>query len=120
DHNTVLYHMRVLQGFGLIKLASGSANRFVPTGKLSAAEEARSVGPLANPSAKSIHDHLAARGPRDMASLAQEIGLGYSTVAALVSTLRTSGLVERRRVGKRWVVGAVPTDGRTQAPFEPR
>ncbi|HEY6220173.1 MAG TPA: helix-turn-helix domain-containing protein [Gemmatimonadaceae bacterium] len=108
DHKTVSYHARRLEEFGLVKAVGGANNLYVPAGGLSPVEEERCIGVLARASTKSVYEHLAARGPCDLPSLARGVGLGYSTVGNAVSRLLDAGLVVRRRAGRRWVVSAVP------------
>jgi len=117
DHNTVLYHARVLQSFQLVKAIDGAGRRYMPMGALSPEEEAQLSKDLVGGSPKAIYEHLNMRGPSGISSLAHALGLAYSTVAAIVNTLEKQGLVDRERIGRRWVVRAVPAGGQHTTPL---
>lgn len=115
DHTTVRHHVAILRDFNLVKTSGNANNRLLPVGRLSSAQEELCSRVLANPTAKTVYEFLQTRGPRDLQSLAQALGLAYSTVSAATVHLRKAGLVQRERQWGRWMLKAKAVEERHRA-----
>lgn len=106
-HQAVKHHVQVLESFGLVKTLGVNRKRILPVGRLTPTQEQRCIGVLSNQSARRVFEVLERAGPLDLATLARESNLAYSTTAGLVSMLKSAGLVGGQRIRRRLYVHPV-------------
>lgn len=117
SYPTTRHHVKVLESFGLVKLAGSGQRGLLPVGSLRPQEEQLYTGVLANPSARRICEVVASRPEIDILTVARKTDLRYSTAAGLIAILAAAGVVEKRRVRRRWLIRRGPASpvGRTPA-----
>lgn len=104
DHDTVLWHVRVLERFSLVEGVGARQRRYFAAGSVRSRQEKSVAIALSAERVKRIWQHVQERGEVELGGLVESLGLPYSTASSGVSELVRADLVRKRREGRRLIV----------------